>query len=128
MVDPEGARRTLHALHGLGVDVLIDDFGTGYSSLAYLNGLPVDGIKVDRSFVAGMATEHADLVIVRSTLDLGHNLGLRTIAEGVEDTATCDALAVLGCDLAQGWLWHPALPAAALGDVLAERVRSRRAA
>jgi diguanylate cyclase (GGDEF)-like protein len=128
MVDPEGARRTLHALHALGVDILIDDFGTGYSSMAYLSELPVDGIKVDRSFVAGMVAEHADLVIVRSTLDLGSNLGLRTIAEGVEDAVTRDRLAALGCELAQGWLWHPALPAAAFSDTLAEPAASRLAA
>ena len=127
MVDPEGARRTLVALRALGVAILIDDFGTGYSSLAYLRRLPVDGVKVDRSFVAGMATEHADMVIVQSTLDLAHNLGLRTIAEGVEDATTRDELIALGCDLAQGWLWHPALPAEAIGDVLAAPAASHPA-
>jgi EAL domain-containing protein (putative c-di-GMP-specific phosphodiesterase class I) len=119
MSDPAGARRTLAALHELGVDILIDDFGTGYSSLAYLGSLPVDGIKIDRSFVAGMATESRDAVIVRSTIDLGHNLGLRVVAEGVEDAATRDQLAGLEVDLAQGWLWSPAVPEHEVDGLLA---------
>lgn len=128
MADPDGARRTLQALHDLGVAILIDDFGTGFSSLAYLSTLPVDGIKVDRAFVAGMATEHADLVIVRSTIDLGANLGLRTVAEGVEDEMTRDALVSLGCELAQGWLWHRAMSADTMGAALAAPSAARLAA
>ena len=112
MSDPAGAHRTLSALHALGVDILIDDFGTGYSSLAYLGRLPVDGVKIDRSFVAGMTDSHTDAVIVRSTIDLGHNLGLRVVAEGVEDEATRACLAGLECDVGQGWLWSKAVPAA----------------
>ncbi|MCW2991852.1 MAG: putative sensory box/GGDEF family protein [Solirubrobacterales bacterium] len=120
MSDPGGARRTLAALHELGVGILIDDFGTGYSSLAYLGTLPVDGIKIDRSFVAGMASDGRDAVIVRSTIDLGHNLGLRVVAEGVEDAGTRDLLAALDVDLAQGWLWSPAVPADRVDVLLAD--------
>jgi diguanylate cyclase (GGDEF)-like protein len=119
MSDPAGSRRTLAALHDLGVDILIDDFGTGYSSLAYLGTLPVDGIKIDRSFVAGMATQETDAVIVRSTIDLGHNLGLRVIAEGIEDSQTRDRLVHKGADLGQGWLWSRAVPTDEVGAVLA---------
>ena len=127
MADPEGARRTLSALHELGIEILIDDFGTGYSSLAYLGNLPADGIKIDRSFVAGMA-DHKDAVIVQTTLDLGRNLGLRVVAEGVEDEATRDRLAALDCDLAQGWLWSPAVPASELAAALAHQAGTTLAA
>jgi EAL domain-containing protein (putative c-di-GMP-specific phosphodiesterase class I) len=98
----------------MGVRIAIDDFGTGYSSLAYLGRLPVDTVKIDRAFVARLTTDPADAIIVRSTIDLGHNLGLRVVAEGVEDTETRDALQALGCDLAQGFLWSRAVPAAGL--------------
>ena len=83
----------LEGLAALGVRISIDDFGTGYSSLAYLRQLPVDEIKIDRSFVMNMDTDEDDAVIVRSTIDLGRNLGLRVVAEGVESEATVDAAA-----------------------------------
>ena len=80
----------------------IDDFGAGYTSLAQLKDLPVHRVKIDRSLVASMAADPSDALIVRSVLELGHNLGLTTVAEGVEDEATCQRLVEMGCDVAQG--------------------------
>ena len=87
----------------MGVQLSIDDLGTGYSWMAYLKNLPVHELKIDRSFVAQMTSDSRDAVIVRSTVDLGRNLGLRVVAEGVEDQATWQALAALGCDAIQGY-------------------------
>jgi len=103
MLQPKRAADILGELHSLGVRVSIDDFGTGYSSLAYLKDFPVDEIKVDRSFVAGMGTHRKDGVIVQAIVDLGHNLGLEVVAEGVEDGASLNMLQEMGCDLAQGY-------------------------
>ncbi|WP_322996226.1 EAL domain-containing protein [Castellaniella sp.] len=103
MADPARALRTLYALHGLGVRLSIDDFGTGYSSFAYLNRLPVDALKIDQSFVAGMV-EDADLAaIVRSIIDMSHTLGLKVIAEGIETAAVQQQLRDMGCDMGQGY-------------------------
>ena len=101
--DPDRALATLTALHAAGIRISIDDFGTGYSSMSYLKRLPVSELKVDRSFVSGMLTADDDGVLVRSVIDLGHNLGLTVVAEGVEDAATLDALHAAGCDVAQGF-------------------------
>jgi len=114
MADPARAQAVLARLHRMGVRLAIDDFGTGYSSLAYLKTMPVSLLKVDRSFVSDMNNDDNDAVIVRSTIDLAHNLGLKIMAEGVEDRATLDLLAILGCDAAQGNYFAPALPAAEL--------------
>jgi diguanylate cyclase len=103
MADPEHAMQVLGRLNQLGVQVSIDDFGTGYSSMAYLKSLPVHELKVDRSFVAQMTSNSRDAVIVRSTVDLGRNLGLRVVAEGVEDQTTLQELDALGCDAVQGY-------------------------
>jgi EAL domain-containing protein (putative c-di-GMP-specific phosphodiesterase class I) len=103
MTDPIRARRLLTELADLGVRIAIDDFGTGYSSLAYLKDLPVNQLKIDQSFVQHMHTDLNDAIIVRSVVDLGHNLGLQTVAEGVEDHETWAQLAQLGCDDAQGY-------------------------
>jgi diguanylate cyclase (GGDEF)-like protein len=108
MADPARALDALDRLHTSGVGLSIDDFGTGYSSMSYLKALPVDELKIDRSFVMQMATSPSDAVIVHSTIDLGHNLGLRVVAEGVEDQAAQERLTVLGCDTAQGY--HLARP------------------
>jgi diguanylate cyclase len=87
----------------MGVQIAIDDFGTGYSSMAHLKTLPVHELKVDRSFVSQMTSNTSDAVIVRSTVDLGRNLGLRVVAEGVEDPQTLQELDALGCDAIQGY-------------------------
>lgn len=119
MADPAGAAVVLRSLADLGVRVSIDDYGTGYSSLAYLRGLSVHALKIDGSFVTGMLGQPDDAVIVRSTIDMAHNLGLEVVAEGVEDAATLQELRGLGCDVAQGYFLSPPLPA----DELLEFVR-----
>jgi diguanylate cyclase (GGDEF)-like protein len=102
--DPAHAIRNLERLHALGCRLAIDDYGTGYSSLAYLRRLPVHELKIDKSFVIGMAADASDALIVRSTIDLAHNMGLSVVAEGVEDDATLDRLRAMGCDMVQGYL------------------------
>ena len=98
----------LTRLRETGVHASIDDFGTGYSSLGYLRRLPVDQLKIDRSFVFNMTRDDHDEIIVQSTIDLAHNMGLAVVAEGVEDEATFDRLRALGCDMVQGyWLSQP---------------------
>ncbi|MGH3898671.1 MAG: putative bifunctional diguanylate cyclase/phosphodiesterase [Pseudonocardiaceae bacterium] len=104
MSDPERALPVLRGLHGLGVRIAVDDFGTGYSSLAYLRRLPVDEVKIDKSFVFGLASDLGDLAVVRAIVELGHSLGLIVVAEGVEQDATRRQLAEMGCDVAQGFL------------------------
>jgi EAL domain-containing protein (putative c-di-GMP-specific phosphodiesterase class I) len=103
LANPTRAKVVLNELHDLGLRLSIDDFGTGYSSLSYLRQLPVDEIKIDRSFVMGMGEEAGDAVIVRSTVDLGRNLGLEVVAEGVETLALWNTLRELGCNTAQGY-------------------------
>ena len=103
MSDPDRSLVTLTRLAQLGVGLSVDDYGTGYSSLANLRRLPIDELKIDRSFVSPMLSDESDLIIVRSTINLGHDLGLKVVAEGVEDEATLHRLAGLGCDLAQGY-------------------------
>jgi EAL domain-containing protein (putative c-di-GMP-specific phosphodiesterase class I) len=120
MSDPDRALATVTRLSDLGVRMSVDDFGTGYSSLANLRKLPIDELKIDRSFVSPMLQDESDLIIVRSTINLGHDLGLRIIAEGVEDAQTLDRLALLGCDLAQGFHVSRPMPADAFTDWLKE--------
>jgi diguanylate cyclase (GGDEF)-like protein len=120
MDDPVRAQVTLERLHAMGVDLSIDDFGTGYSSLAYLKRLPVDELKIDKSFVLNMENDIGDTKIVRSTIDLGHNMGLRVVAEGIESEAVWRLLAALGCDQAQGYFMSRAIP----GDQLAAWIRN----
>jgi len=111
MADPAHALAILAMLQSMGVRLSVDDFGTGYSSLTHLRELPIDEIKIDKSFVMGLTGNDADAAIVRTVIDLGHNLGKQVCAEGVEDEATWNRLADLGCDLAQGyWIARP-LPA-----------------
>ncbi|MDO9372408.1 MAG: bifunctional diguanylate cyclase/phosphodiesterase [Gammaproteobacteria bacterium] len=103
MSDPARALQMLTRLAGIGVRLSIDDFGTGYSSLSYLSKLPVSEIKIDKSFVMDMITNDKDAMIVRTTIDLGHNLGLKVVAEGVESEEILARLKTLGCDAAQGY-------------------------
>ncbi len=114
MVDPEVAKRTMHDLSELGVSVAIDDFGTGYSSLAYLTDLPIGELKIDKSFVRAMSSDSRNAIVVRSTIELAHNLGLRTVSEGIEDSFTFERLRALGCELAQGFHMSKPLPASGL--------------
>jgi len=102
----------------MGERISIDDFGTGYSSLAYLQRLPVDELKIDASFVKTLATDSDSAIIVRSTIELGHNLGLTVVAEGVEDDAAMDLLVASRCDSAQGYRLARASSAEALTHVL----------
>ncbi len=103
VLDPKRAEQTLVRLSRMGVWLSIDDFGTGYTSLASIARLPISEIKIDRSFVQGMLANKNDAMIVRSIIELGHNLGLRVVAEGIETKEVFDALAALGCDEAQGY-------------------------
>jgi len=113
MSDPDRSLVTLTRLNQLGVGLSVDDYGTGYSSLANLRRLPIDELKIDRSFVSPMLSDESDLIIVRSTINLGHDLGLKVVAEGIEDEATLHRLAGLGCDFAQGYHFSkPLAPAA----------------
>jgi len=121
MEDPLVALDVLGRLRAMGVATSIDDFGTGHSSLAYLKHLPIDEIKIDRSFVGGMGDDASDATIVRSIIDLGRNLGLGVVAEGVEDAETLHRLADLGCDRAQGYHIGRPMPAASLRTHLARR-------
>jgi EAL domain-containing protein (putative c-di-GMP-specific phosphodiesterase class I) len=111
MADPELALDVLTRVRAQGVKTAIDDFGTGYSSMAYLKLLPLDELKIDRSFVRDMTTDPKDSMLVQSAIDLGHNLGLAVVAEGIENEATLSALHALGCDVAQGFLFARPLPA-----------------
>jgi diguanylate cyclase len=112
MAEPERVVSILARLKRLGVRLAIDDFGTGYSSLAYLYRLPVDEIKIDKSFISSMAGDLSKSNIVRAAVDLGHSLRLEVVAEGIEDRQTWQLLAALGCDLAQGYyISRPLSPA-----------------
>ena len=111
MDDPLRAQNTLNSLHALGTQLSIDDFGTGYSSLAYLKQLPVHELKIDKSFVKNMEHDANDAKIVRSTVDLGHNMGLRVVAEGIETRQVWNLLSEMGCDSGQGYYMSRPIPA-----------------
>ncbi len=110
MADPSRAREVVARLGELGVKVSIDDFGSGYSSLGYLNRLAVNDLKIDKSFVLNMIDDAGDAVIVQSTIDLAHNLGLQVVAEGVETQQAYDRLRSMGCDTAQGYFISRPMP------------------
>jgi EAL domain-containing protein (putative c-di-GMP-specific phosphodiesterase class I) len=114
LTDLPRARAILAELSHLGVSLAIDDFGTGSSSLAYFRRLPVDVLKIDRSFVMRMQRSEPDAAIVRSTILLAHDLGVRVVAEGVETAETAAALAELGCDAVQGFHYGRGMPAEAI--------------
>ncbi|TCB95602.1 EAL domain-containing protein [Micromonospora zingiberis] len=119
MADPRRVLATITRLHRIGVGIALDDFGTGYSSLQHLRRLPLSEVKVDRSFVLGMAEDGDDAAIVRSTIELAKALGLRVVAEGVEDERTWRMLHTAGCDAAQGWFYARPMPAEELVSWLA---------
>src|SRR4051794_14475655 len=125
MTDPARAEATLVRLRQIGLTLSIDDFGTGYSSLANLKRLPVDTIKIDKSFVIEMALDASDAAIVRSTIELAHNLGLEVVAEGVESEDAWRHLEALGCDYAQGYYLSRPLPAEAATRLIRERGTGR---
>jgi diguanylate cyclase (GGDEF)-like protein len=113
--DAGHAIENLQLLHSLGCRLAIDDYGTGYSSLAYLRRLPLNELKIDKSFVQRMGRDASDAVIVRSTIDLAHNMGLKVVAEGVEDETTLERLRGMGCDMVQGFFLSKPLTAADVG-------------
>ncbi|HUZ76255.1 MAG TPA: EAL domain-containing protein [Chloroflexota bacterium] len=124
MAEPNQTMAVLAAIHAMGIKLSVDDFGTGYSSLAHLARLPVDELKIDKSFVLDMDVAPSNALIVRSTIDLAHNLGLQVVAEGVERTEVLSQLSSLGCDVAQGFLLGQPMPAAALSSWLHARARA----
>ena len=124
MADPTSALEQMREIARRGIGISIDDYGTGYSSLGYLNDLPATELKIDRSFIDRLGTDPRTAAIVAGTVTLGHHLGLRLVAEGVEDEATLAAVRELGCDEVQGYVHSRPLPA----DALTAWVRDREAA
>ena len=118
MLDDEQSTAMLHRLQRAGVKVVLDDYGSGYSSLARLLDLPIEEIKIDRKFVSVLKQDPDNAEIVRSTIALGHRLGLTVIAEGVEDAETLEELVALECDAAQGYHISKPKPAAELTSLL----------
>lgn len=127
MADPTRAIAVLEELHDLGVSLSIDDFGTGYSSLNQLKRMPVSQLKIDRSFVSSLPNDRDDAVIVQSVINLGHNLGMKVVAEGVEDRASLEYLHDLRCDLVQGYYLSQPLPANELIHWMRRRPQISRA-
>ena len=125
MADREGAREVLSQLRDAGIGISVDDFGTGYSSLAYLRDLPIDELKLDKSFVLAMADDQRAAALVAATVALSHSLGLRMVAEGVENEVAVAELVRQGCDVGQGFLWSRAIPAAELELWLDQRAAAR---
>ena len=127
MTDPERARKVLEELRQLGLQLAVDDYGTGYAALAYLRDLPIDELKIDRSFVAHVTTDPRSAAIVRSTIELAHALGLTVVAEGVEDQEVLNAVKGFGCDFAQGYHFSRALPADAFTAWMLARASTQTA-
>jgi diguanylate cyclase (GGDEF)-like protein len=125
MSDPERSNRCLNELHDMGIRLIVDDFGTGYSSLSYLRKLPVDQLKIDRSFVIGLASGEDD-ALVRSIIDLAHNLRLKVIAEGVESADVRELLLQFGCDAAQGHFISRPAPRAEIAKWMADQPAPRQ--
>jgi EAL domain-containing protein (putative c-di-GMP-specific phosphodiesterase class I) len=114
LVDEDGVLDTFRRIQKLGARIVFDDFGTGYGSLSYLKKFPLDGLKIDRSFVLGLLADSDDAAIVGSTIGLSKQLGLSVIAEGIENRATADLLASMGCEQGQGYFFGRPMPAGAL--------------
>ena len=119
MDQSEASVERLRGLRSLGVKLALDDFGTGYSSLSYLRRLPLDTIKVDRSFVSGLGTDPADIPIVQAVISLAHGLGIDVVAEGIETEAQLALLRELACDRGQGFWFSRPLPDPAMEALLA---------
>jgi EAL domain-containing protein (putative c-di-GMP-specific phosphodiesterase class I) len=117
----------LKRLKELGVSIALDDFGTGYSGLGYLNSFPIDKIKIDRSFIKDLGTKPRSKELVRAAINIGHSLGLMTLAEGIETQEQLDMLRALGCQQGQGFLFSPAIPSGQIGARLLHGNRSHRA-
>lgn len=122
LTDPESAVQALHAFRAMGFAISMDDYGTGQSTLSYLQQLPLDELKIDRRFVQHAHLQAGDAVLVRSTIDMAHQLGLKVVAEGVEDQPCLDFLASVGCDTVQGYLIGKAMEADALAEMVAARL------
>ena len=110
LTDSAATRTAISHLKQIGVDLSLDDFGTGHSSMDYLKFVPVDELKIERRFVAGLLTDHQDRAIVSAITHLGHDLGLRVVAEGVETAGQASWLRDLGCDVGQGYYFGPPMP------------------
>ena len=126
IANPPAAMANLKRLVAAGIKLSIDDYGSGHSSLAYLKELPADELKIDKLFVSGMTSSNRDPLIVRSTIDLAHALGMRVVAEGVESQATLALLRVMGCDIAQGFFISPAMRFPDLATFLTDAEHLRR--
>ena len=124
MDDPDAALALLERLRALGIRLAIDDFGTGYSSLARLKRLPVHKLKIDRSFIGGLPHDQDDVAITRAVIALGHSLGLKVLAEGIEQIEQVELLHTLGCDHAQGYYFGHPQPAEQLATRLPTRVNA----
>lgn len=122
MEEPEAATAVLVSLRALGVRLPIDDFGTGYSSLAYLHRFPISSLKIDKSFVKNLDTGGEDEMIVRTIVNLAHNLNMDVIAEGIETESQLDRLKALGCEYGQGFLFSKAVPAEEATAILEGKV------
>jgi len=120
MQDIESNIRKLRAIRELGVEISVDDFGTGYSSLSYLSRLPINALKIDQAFIVNMTSSPDDLSIVSTIISLGHSLGLRVVAEGVEAKEQANLLTLLKCDEIQGYLFSPPVPAEEVEILLRE--------
>jgi EAL domain-containing protein (putative c-di-GMP-specific phosphodiesterase class I) len=121
--DPERALLILETLATLGVTLSIDDFGTGYSSLSHLARMPVHEVKIDQSFIRGMEADSEFAAVVRSAIEMGHSLGLKVVAEGIETPLAAERLRMMGCDIAQGYLFAKPMSCGALEQWLADKVR-----
>jgi EAL domain-containing protein (putative c-di-GMP-specific phosphodiesterase class I) len=121
--NPQRALQMLDTLAILGVQLSIDDFGTGYSSLSHLARMPVNEVKIDRSFVIGLETDAEFATVVRSAIEMGHNLGLKVVAEGIETESSAARLRAMHCDIAQGYLYAKPMSAGHLEQWLEDKVR-----
>ena len=116
--EPDGASEMIRRISGLGVRFVLDDFGTGYSSLAYLSQLPIDGLKVDRSFVLALGSDERSTAITTAIVRMAQALSIEVIAEGVETERQVDTLRALRCELAQGFYFHRPMTAQAISELL----------